>query len=313
MSRNRIAALVLLASAALAAAGVAAAHSRRSQSTQAAAATFAAGSVSHDRSTTCTGGDGTYRETVATYEGTSSSGDSRLSGSLAIRAHSVVDTTTGLGWVEGSFRVRGTDGGVHGTLRAAVAGGKAVGTVAGAAGGPQGKLVASLSATFAQDGGFGSGTLGAGSSGGAGVVFQRGTCTRAKPARTLYVAPLGFRAEHGIGARARGSLALDVTRDSSGAITAANAVFYVNYRFGGSVTITGLALRQGTTKAPGPVVADAGVGTFSDADGNGNLTKQVGISGTTAQALLANPRGYYAELASASATLRAQLGGFGRR
>ena len=317
MSRKRFATLAALALAGLAVTGAALAARHRSQSSQAVTASFAATAISHATSKTCTAGDGTYRETTATYGGTATSSDPRLNGQLTIRAHSVVDTTTGVGWTEGSFRVRGNGAGSQGTLSAAVSGAHAVGSVVGSVDHPQGKLLASLAAGFTEDAGFTSGALGSGSVTGAGTVFQRGTCTNPKHTRSVAIAHLRFSRRtvvppsSGKGT-ATGTLTLDLTRDANGAITAANAVFYVNYRFGGAVTITGLALHQGTKGTTGPVVLDAGTGTIDDTDGNGNVTRVVGVSGSLAQALLANPRGYYVELA-AGTTLRAQLAGFARR
>ena len=78
MSRARNVALGTLGAAAWAAAGVAAAG-HRGQTTQQAAATFGAGAVSHDKTTTCVAGDGTYQYTDATYTGTAN-----LSGTTAI-------------------------------------------------------------------------------------------------------------------------------------------------------------------------------------------------------------------------------------
>ena len=318
MPRTRLISAGLIAGAALAGAGVAAASHRGAQSTQTAAATFAATSVSHASGKTCTASDGSYRETTATYEGTASSSDPRLNGTLTIRAHSVVDTTSGLGWVDGSFRIRGGSGGAHGSLHAAIAGGQAVGSVDGQANGRQEKLVASAASAFSPDGGFTSGALGTGSAAGIGVVFHRGSCTRAKAAHSVYVSQLRFsgdRAEQKSGrATGKGSFTLDVTRDAGGTITDAKAVFYVNYRFGAPVTITQLALHQGVKGSNGPIALDAGSGSIADSDGAGNLTKVVtGVSGSFAQTLLSNPHGYYVELATSAPVLRAQLGGFGRR
>ena len=98
-------------------------------------------------------------------------------------------------------------------------------------------------------------------------------------------------------ADATGNLTLDLARDASGNITGGNVVFYVNYHFSGPVTITGLALHQGARGANGPVVLDAGVGSVTDSDGRGNLTKVVsGASATFLQALLSTPHGYYVDL-----------------
>jgi hypothetical protein len=112
-------------------------------------------------------------------------------------------------------------------------------------------------------------------------------------------------------------LTLDLTRDASGNITGGNVVFYVNYRFPGSVTITGLALHQGARGANGAVALDAAVGTITDTDGRGNLTKVVsGASATLLQALLTSPHGYYVDLTTSANTggaLRDQLGSPDRR
>jgi hypothetical protein len=319
MSRKRLVALGAFGCAALAAAGAGYASHRRTQETRPAAASFAATSISNSRSSSCTASDGVYQETTATYTGTASSSDPRLSGPLTIRAHSMLDTSTGLGWVEGSLRIRGSSGSAKGTLHAALGGGNAVGALVGSAERPQAKLVASLSSAFSPTGGFSSGALGSGSANGAGVLFARGTCTNVKRTRFVAVSQLSLRPRavvppaSGKGAGA-GSFTLDLTRDSTGAITSANAVFYVNYRFGRSVTITGLALHQGARGTSGPVVLDSGIGSFTDADGSGNLTRTVtSVSGSLAQALLANPRGYYVELTTSDSALRSQLGGFRRR
>ena len=111
---------------------------------------------------------------------------------------------------------------------------------------------------------------------------------------------------------ATGNLTLDLTRDASGNVTGGNVVFYVNYRFPGSITLTGLALHQGVRGANGPVVLDAGIGTFTDTDGRGNITKVVSsASASLLQALLATPRGYYVDVSTstnAGGALRDQLG-----
>ncbi len=321
MSRRKLTAVVALAGAALAAAGVAAAGHMRAQTTQQAQATFAATSVTRSNARSCTASDGAYTETTATYTGTATSSDARLAGPLVIRAHSVVDTTSGIGWLDGNFRIQGGDGNgnASGTLHAAISGGNAVGAVVGRTSRNAGKLIASLASAFTADGGFLSGSLGTGSVAGAGVVFERGSCTNAKRERSVSVSRLGFSTHEVVPAvsgkgRGTGSFTLDVTRDSTGAISSAKAVFYVNYRFGAPETLTGLALHQGARRAEGPVVLDSGAGSLTDADGNGNLTEVVNsVSADLAQALLANPRGYYVELTAADTALRAQLGGFKRR
>ena len=316
MLRPRIAIPAVLVAAAVAAVGVAAA-TRNTQTTQAAAADFAAGSVSKTSTQTCTGGDGTYQTTTATYTGTAMSSDPRLNGTLTIRASSVVNTTTNLGWLEGSLRIRGTNAGASGTIHAAIANGAAVGSLVGEGSHTQARLVASFSAPFSPAGGFGTGKIGSGSAAGAGVLFTHGDCRKTKRQVSTAVFHLNLTPGEvvprvtGLRAEATGNLTLDVARDSSGNITGGNIVFYVNYHFPGSVTITGLALHQGARGANGPVVADAAVGTVADSDGRGNLTKVVsGASPALLQALLTSPRGYYVDLSTSTNTggaLRDQL------
>jgi hypothetical protein len=101
----------------------------------------------------------------------------------------------------------------------------------------------------------------------------------------------------GLRALADGNVTLDVTRDDSGAITSGEVVFYFNYDFPGSVTITGLHVHQGARGANGPIVVDSGIGSFTDGDGDGNVTAVVsGVSPALLQAILDDPRGYYANL-----------------
>ena len=101
----------------------------------------------------------------------------------------------------------------------------------------------------------------------------------------------------GLRAFARGNVTLDVTRDAAGAITSGEVVFYVNYDFPGSVTITGLHVHQGAKGTNGPIVVDSGVASFTDADGEGNVTTVVtSVTPATLQAILDSPRSYYANL-----------------
>ena len=115
----------------------------------------------------------------------------------------------------------------------------------------------------------------------------------------------------GLRAFARGNVTLDVTRDAAGAITSGEVVFYVNYDFPGPVTITGLHVHQGAKGTNGPIVVDSGVASFTDADGEGNVTTVVSnVTPATLQAILSSPRSYYANLHTSvnpSGALRDQL------
>ena len=323
MLRPRIAVPVVLVAAAIAAAGVAAA-TRHTQTTQAAAAEFTAGSVSRSHTTTCAASDGTYQLTTATYAGTATSSDPRLTGAVEIRSSSVVNTTTKLGWLDGTLRIRGTNAGASGTIHAAIANGAAVGSVVGEGSHPEAKLVASLSGAFAPATGFAAGSkIGSGSASGAGVLYTRGDCRKPKKGPSTAVFHLRLTPGQvvprvtGLNAEGTGNLTLDLARDASGNVTGGNVVFYVNYRCPGSVTITGLALHQGARGANGPVALDAAVGTITDTDGRGNLTKVVsGASATLLQALLTSPHGYYVDLTTSANTggaLRDQLDAPDRR
>ena len=166
MSRKRLVLFALPVVAALVAAGVAAAH-RGAPSVQSVTATFNATTVTQHSLTTCSvnGGD-TFQATRATYTGTATSSDPRLTGALTIRAWSLVDTTNGVGHLFGTFRIVGVGlDRAHGTLNAAIAGGNASGLARGFVRGRWGHIVASLGATFDPTAGFSSGSIGSGTAG----------------------------------------------------------------------------------------------------------------------------------------------------
>lgn len=76
-------------------------------------------------------------------------------------------------------------------------------------------------------------------------------------------------------------------------------IFYFNYSFPDSVTISGLHIHVGKTGTAPPdnIVVSSGVASFTDLDGQGNITAVVrGTSPATLQAILNNPRNYYVNL-----------------
>jgi hypothetical protein len=167
---------VLFAAAALVAAGVAVAG-HRAPSVQAASATFEAPTVSQKYQVTCSvnGGD-TFEATRAVYTGAAVSSDPRLAGTLSIRAWSLVDTTNGAGHVYGRFVIEGVGGNrSHGTLNAALSGGKASGLARGFVRRPYGRLVASLGSMFDPSAGFTEASLGS-STAGAGFIRSGRWC-----------------------------------------------------------------------------------------------------------------------------------------
>ena len=89
-------------------AGVAAATQPR-PSTQDVSASFTADQVrSHSR--TCTQGGNTFRITNAVWRGTSTSTEPRLAGTLVIASRTVVNETTGDGWMSGTWRTTPSSG-----------------------------------------------------------------------------------------------------------------------------------------------------------------------------------------------------------
>jgi hypothetical protein len=89
-------------------AGVAAATQSR-PSTQDVSASFTADQVrSHSR--TCTRGGNTFRITNAVWRGTSTSTEPRLAGNLVVATRTVVNETTGDGWLSGSWRTTPSSG-----------------------------------------------------------------------------------------------------------------------------------------------------------------------------------------------------------
>jgi hypothetical protein len=174
MPRTPLAVLAASVSA-LAVAGFALAHGGGPGSVQAASATFDAATVTNLHSGTCTGADGTYTRTKATYTGTSLSTDARLDGTLTVKALTLYNSTTGLGVVQGRFRVDNADGHTAGKFMAVDTSGSLDGFVGGWSMGPHAGLVGSLTATFDPATGFSEGQLGTGSSNNA-AVFVSGHC-----------------------------------------------------------------------------------------------------------------------------------------
>ena len=152
-----------------------------SASTTAVSATFTATNVTNLKSRTCTGADGTYELRSATYSGNSSSGDSRLNGTIELRVKSVYNTTENLGWLDADVRVNGASAHrAHGKLHAVNTEGTLQGLLSGGVHGDNGKLLANVSAGFTSGGGFTDGKLGTGSGANTALVFS-GNCKPEPP------------------------------------------------------------------------------------------------------------------------------------
>jgi hypothetical protein len=174
--------LAALVVAALAAASVAVARgSDDTKNARAVTGTFAATTASHVTTRTCTTSDNkALVVTDGMYTGTAS-GDPDLTGNATLRAHSVINTTDGIGRVVGTLRIDVAGRDTHAQFDTVYNGGSIAGLAVGHAHDPAARLIANLSAGFSSSGGFTDGKLG-GSSGGAAVEMTPGTC---RPMRTI--------------------------------------------------------------------------------------------------------------------------------
>jgi hypothetical protein len=166
--------------AALAAAGAAVAHGidGGTQNVASVAGTFTATTTTGSTTQSCTTSAGkTIASTKATYTGTAS-GSPDLAGPAVIAARSTIDTTDGIGVVNGTLKVAGkTDAHFtavydHGTI---------AGTASGHVGTPHAQLLANVSATFSTAAGFTNGKIGGGTAAGSAVELTPGACKKTPP------------------------------------------------------------------------------------------------------------------------------------
>jgi hypothetical protein len=190
------------------------------QSVKSVSATFTATTANGVQTSTCTGTDGgTYVASRGEYTGTATSTEPTLSGPATIDAQSLINTTTGVGFVTGSLSIAATGGTTTTGFSAVYSKGTIVGFTIGGGGGGQGgghfehsirahydggngnqgssdddqgggggnsgvQLLANLNAGFDAMGGFTNGQLGGPtSSGGGAVELSQGGCAQA-PAQT---------------------------------------------------------------------------------------------------------------------------------
>jgi hypothetical protein len=170
--------IAAVAVAALTGAGVAVAHGidGGTQSVSAVTGSFTATSVSGSQTRSCTTAAGkTIASTKATYTGTAS-GSPDLTGAATINARSTIDTTDGLGVVNGTLKIGKTES--H--FSAVYDHGAIAGTASGHAATPHVQLLGNVSATFSTTTGFTGGKIG-GTSGGSAVELTPGGCAPSPP------------------------------------------------------------------------------------------------------------------------------------
>jgi hypothetical protein len=173
-------ALVAVGLVALATAGFAAAwESDNGRSVTAVSGLFTATTVSNYRTRSCTTTNGkTIVFTKGTYAGADTSTTGDLNGAITLDARSVIDTTDGLGTVEGKLKIGDTA--AH--FKAVYDHGNLAGLAEGHAATPDVQLLGNLSAAFnnASNGGFTAGKIGGGTSAGSAVELGPNHCAPSK-------------------------------------------------------------------------------------------------------------------------------------
>ena len=146
-------------------------------STKAVSATFTATPSAKNKATTCKGADGDYTRIHGDYNGTSTSTETRLAGAISIKGDSLVNKTTGLGWMKGTLRIDTTTGheDTKANFTAVISGGQLTGFLNGRVHHGDGSLLGGLSAAFGATG-ITSGSIGATSP--APALIVAGSCDK---------------------------------------------------------------------------------------------------------------------------------------
>ncbi|MDX6482033.1 MAG: hypothetical protein QOG85_2543 [Gaiellaceae bacterium] len=179
MRNKRFFILAALVCAALATAGIALALT--SGGTAAVSATFDATNVVKSVQKSChvDAGD-TYTYTRAVYKGTAVSSDPRLNGPIRLAVQSMVDDTTGVGALLGTWRINADPNPrAAGVIEASVSGGQLSGGVRGHVAAPWGQLFGGVNGGFNASGGFTGANIGAGAGADSATVLTPGACVRA--------------------------------------------------------------------------------------------------------------------------------------
>jgi hypothetical protein len=151
-----------------------------SKSITAVAGTFTATTVGNSQTHSCTTADGkTITSTNATYTGTAT-GAADLTGAATLQVRSRINTTDGIGVVNGKLTIAASGGDTVGHFDAVYDHGNIAGTVSGHAAAPHVSLLGNLSAGFSATGGLTSGKIGGGTAGGSAVELASGSCESSK-------------------------------------------------------------------------------------------------------------------------------------
>ncbi len=173
--------LVVAVAIGLAATSVAVAALARARTTSPVTANFTATTVGTRATTTCSGTDGTYQLTIGTYTG-ASTGSALLAGPIRLTVRAAINTTKRLGTVDGTVVVDRAGRDARARLAAVYHDGGVSGLLTGLGLPPGQRLLATFTASYSPDGGFGAGGIGVGNLSPAAIAFNRGECVGAKPA-----------------------------------------------------------------------------------------------------------------------------------
>ena len=147
-------------------------------------ASFSTTKVEHLRTASCTGADSkAWTVTSGHYTGTADFANpaTDFDGPLVIDARTTYSTTDGLGWVEGSFKVRNEPSKLNGRFTATLKGTQLVGWVSATSRGGHARVLGNLSATFVPGTGFTAGAVGSTSSTAVLAVLAGPVCPKPKP------------------------------------------------------------------------------------------------------------------------------------
>ena len=114
-----------------------------------ATATFETTTIDRSKTSSCTVDLKIWETTHGHYKGSVTSGNAVLAGVLSIHAKTTYNTTDGLGYVNGSFKIKDDDSRVKGTFAGTIKNGKLVGYLTGKSRGNHAKVLGNLSADFA--------------------------------------------------------------------------------------------------------------------------------------------------------------------
>ena len=173
--------LMMAAFAMFATAGIAVAHGVDSgKNVKSAAGTFTATTVGSSQTRSCTTTDGkAITITSATYTGTSA-GDADLTGTATLQVRSTIDTTDGLGIVQGRLKIDASGGDTTAHFDGVYDHGTVAGLASGHAAAEHVALLANISASFSPTAGFTGGKIGGGTAGGSAVEVGPARCASTK-------------------------------------------------------------------------------------------------------------------------------------